>query len=108
MNRGDAKTLTLNIFINNEPITSDYADEIEVTFNKECGSFCVQKTLSNGDITWNEAVSKYQMFLSQEDTFKLKTGVNTVQLRLLKGDVVISSIINSFTIGGVNSKEVLE
>lgn len=108
MNRGDATTLTLNIFINGEPITNDYADEIEITFNKECGSFCVQKTLSDEQIVWNASSEKYEMFLTQEDTFKLRTGVNTVQLRLLKDGNVISSIINSFNIGGVNSKEVLE
>ena len=107
MNRGDATVISLDITIDDEPIEQDYADDVEVTFNPQCGSNCVQKSLKDETIYWDATTSKYLMFLTQEDTYKLKTGANTVQLRVLKDDIVTSTAINTFFLGNVNSKEIL-
>jgi hypothetical protein len=107
MNRGDAGVLSLDIDIIDEPISQDFADDIEVTFNPQCGPNCVQKSLKDGTIYWDATTSKYLMFLQQADTYKMKTGANTVQCRLLKDNIVVSSGINTFFLGNVNSKEIL-
>lgn len=108
MNRGDANYLTLNIKVNSVDIGQHYADEIELTFNKENGLHTIKKTLSDGGITWNATRNKFMAYLSQEDTFNLEDGANTWQIRLLKDDVVISNTISIINIGDANSKEVLE
>lgn len=107
MNRGDAVTLTLNIKVDNVYITENYADEIELTFNKQNELECVQKTLSNGDIVWNETEGKYQVTLSQKDTYKFRPCTNSVQIRILKDGQVISSAINTIEVGETNSQNTL-
>lgn len=108
MNRGDAQKVVLTINVDDEPITENYADEIELTFNRDGNLHNIRKTLSNNQITWNSTLEQYEVFLSQEDTFKMVEGDNPVQLRVLKDGVVISSNIMTFILGGVNSKEVLD
>ena len=107
MNRGDSTYLSLNITISGIPITEDYADEIELTFNPQDSCYCVQKYLSKGDIIWNNVKQKYEAFLSQQDSFKLHSGDNHYQIRLLKNGSVVSSKFGAFILGNVNSKEVL-
>ena len=107
MNRGDAQYIGLSIKINNVPIDEDFPDEIELTFNPECCSHCVRKTLNDGEITWNPETSKFEAFLSQSDTFKMIAGYNSWQIRVLKDSMVISSRQGGLTLGDVNSREEL-
>ena len=107
MNRGDAQAVYLNITVDGNPIDQYYADEIEVTFNPELHGHSVRKTLSAGDIYWDDEVHQYALVLSQEDTFILHPGNNTWQLRLMKDTFVVSTIIGKIAIGDVNSKRIL-
>ena len=107
MNRGDAELVKLTIMLDDVPIEEGYADDIELTFNPQCGMFCVQKSLQDETIYWSNQYGCYVTFITQEDSFKMKVGTNTVQLRILKNNTVISSTLNSFILGGVNSHEVL-
>lgn len=107
MNRGDAKIIKLEILIDNTPITESYADEIELTINKQGDVHCIKKTLSNGDIVWNSEYGMYEVYLSQNDTFTLCDGNNPSQIRILKNNLVVSSGLVKFELGDANSKEEL-
>lgn len=107
MNRGDANTIILNINVNTQPIPENFADEIELTFNPQNSLHSVRKTKKDGTIIWNDELNKFTCYLSQEDTYKLLTGSNTWQIRLLKDNMVMSTILGDFALGAVNSKEVL-
>ena len=107
MNRGDAQAIALNITVDGEPIDEHYADELEITFNPELHGHSVRKTLSSGEIFWNQDEGKYFTTLSQEDTFTLCAGVNTWQLRLMRDSFVISTVIGKLVLGDANSKRVL-
>lgn len=107
MNKGDANWLFLNIKINGSNITQNYADEIELTFNKLANN-SITKSLQEETIVWDITTSKFKTFLSQEETFKFNVGINNWQIRILKDDNVISNIISTITIGDVNSRNVLK
>lgn len=107
MNRGDAQYIELSITIDGVPITEDYPDEIELTFNPECCNHSVRKLLSDGGITWNELNDKFQVFLTQADTFTMKAGCNSWQIRVLKDDMVISSKQGDINLGETNSRKEL-
>lgn len=109
MNRGDAQYIELTITIDGVPITEDYPDEIELTFNhEECPSNnSVRKLLSKGEIEWNDLNDKFQTFLTQADTFKMKSGSNTWQIRVMKDDIVISSKQGVINLGDSNSRKEL-
>lgn len=107
MNRGDAQIISLSINIDGEPISEGYADDIELTFNAQSGAHCVKKKLKNGTIAWDAANNRYAAYLSQEDTFRFTVGDNKWQLRLLKGNIVISTQFGTLSVGDANSKEVL-
>ena len=106
MNRGDAKIIKLDILIDDAPITEAYADEIELTINKQGDVHCIKKTLSKGEITWNNEYGMYEVYFSQSDTFVLGDGNNPAQIRILKDNKVVSSGLVRLKIGDVNSKEV--
>ena len=108
MNRGDAKIMSLNIKIAGVPIEQGFADEIELTINPQNTQNCVKKKLSDETIEWDSTRQKYIVFLTQEDTFKLIVGNNSYQLRVKKGNDVISSTIKYIKFGRTNSTEVLE
>lgn len=107
MNRGDAQNIALTINIDGEPITEGYAEEIELTFNPNGCNHQVIKSLKKNEIYWNDLEDKYFTMLTQQDTFKMKAGVNTWQLRLLKDGEVISTAIGQLVLGEANSSEVL-
>ena len=107
MNRGDTANISLDISIDDTSITEGYADDIEVTFNPNQSPYCVTKSLKNGGIVWDTENETYVMRLAQSDTFKLRTGENGWQVRLLIGDDVISSDIQTIEIGPANSANVL-
>lgn len=107
MNKGDAQYVVLSVNIDGKPLEKDFADNIELTFNSQATAYCVQKSLKKGTIVWSEDDQKYIVFLTQMDTFKMKNGVNTWQLRVSKDRNVISTTIGSFMLGDVNSKEVI-
>lgn len=107
MNRGDTANISLDISIDDAPIAEGYADDIEVTFNPNQSPYCVMKSLKNGGISWDAESAKYVMRLAQSDTFKLRTGENGWQVRLLIGDDVMSSDIQTIEIGPVNSASIL-
>ena len=107
MNRGDALGLVLYITVNDEPITQEYADQIELTLNPELQGHSVRKILSDGGIYWEPSEERFIARLTQADTFALKPGTNTWQLRVLKGEMVISTIIGKINVGDANSKRVL-
>lgn len=105
MNRGDAFIIGLGILVDKAPITEDYADEIEFTLNPEASENFVQKKLTSGEIFWN--TDKFFLYLSQEDTFKCKSGTNKWQIRIKKDSNVISSTMGKLVLGEANSREVL-
>lgn len=107
MNRGDAQYIVLSININGEPLEEGYPDDIELTFNAQATAYCVQKSLKKGTIQWNSQEGKYVTFLNQADTYTMKNGLNTWQLRLLKNENVISTSIGKFILGETNSREVI-
>lgn len=104
MNRGDAKVIGFNICINGSPIERDYPDDIEFVINSDD---VVRKTLSSSAIYWDAANERFETYLSQQDTFKLDVGKNRWQLRLIKDNIVVSTLIGVILIGEVISDEVL-
>lgn len=69
-NQGDTSYLYLEYTINDQPITEDMLDDIEVSIGNK------QYTVSGGDIIWNANhvcesgfVGCYVLWLDQEDTF---------------------------------------
>lgn len=108
MNRGDSRYISLAIRVNGKLIDETYSDDIELTINPQSAQSCVQKTLKNGEIVWNNTLKRYVAFISQNDSFRLKNGSNNWQVRLLKGEVVVSTTFGSLEVGPVNSREILE
>lgn len=105
INKGDAKLLWLNICVKGTPIEKDFPEELELTFNSNDG---LRKTLSDGTIFWDPSNKKYVTFLTQEDTYSLNQGKNSWQLRLMKNNMVVSTMIGVLVIGKVISERVLE
>lgn len=107
MNKGDATYILLDIKIDDEPIIEGTADDIELSFNLHQLPYAVRKSLKNGDIVWDANYQQYKVYLSQQDTFKMRDGENTWQLRVLIGDEVLSTNLDIIEIGPVNSAKVL-
>lgn len=107
MNRGDSFYIKLEITIDGHFIEEGFADEIELTLNPQEIFNCVQKTLTNEEIYWDDSQNAYVCFLNQEDTFKLFAGNNSYQIRVLQGNEVISTNFGILRLGDVNSKEIL-
>lgn len=112
-NKGDTLQLTLNYTINGTPLEKDAYDEIELQLNSQTNRNSVKLLMSEGDIGYDVSTSKYVVFLSQAQTFKLKQNeLNEdsdieYQIRILIGTKVISSDIGTFILGPVLSKKVL-
>ncbi len=113
-NKGDTLRLILNYQLNGEDLEKDYFDDIELQLNSQSGRNSVKLLYSLGEIIFDDELSKYVVYLSQEQTFKLKQNqLNEdsdveYQLRVLLNSTVVSSDIGTFTIGPVLSKKVLE
>lgn len=107
MNRGDAFYLSLDITLDGKPIVDGYADDIELTINPQSNQACVQKSLLKGDLVWDLNKNCYTTYLSQQDTYRMREGINTWQLRVLKEDIVTSTTFGEICLGKVNSREVL-
>ena len=93
MNQGDALYIALDYKVNGESITENQFDEIE---------FCIGENrylLSEGQIVWNEDAQKYYIFVNQLETFKLQRNPIEYQLRLRKGEEVISTPVEKLTVG---------
>lgn len=119
MNRGDTSFLMLDYTINGDPLVENAYNEIELTINEDSSFRCVKKLLSKGEITWGsitydddqgqpQTFTGYYAHLDQEETFKLQSGTNEVQLRILSNDEVGSSAVSTMELGRVLSSEVLD
>ncbi len=107
MNKGDSIRLVLDFSVNGKEIEQEQFEEIELQLNKEgYGRYYVKLLLSQGDMEWDEELSKYVAFLPQEETLRLPEIVN-YQLRCYKDDTVISSDIGHFHLGDVLSRRIL-
>ena len=114
INKGDTLQLILNYQLNGSDLEQDYFDDIELQLNSQSGRNSVKLLYSLGEIVWDSEKNKYVVYLSQEQTFKLKQNqLNEdsdveYQLRVLLNSAVVSSDVGTFTIGPVLSKKVLE
>lgn len=110
MNNGDALYIVLDYKVDGEPIQEGQFDEIEFSIGDKYAKNSVRFLFSNGDISWDPNLEKYTLFITQRDTLKLSSGVNTYveyQVRLRKDDVVISSPVETLQIGRSVSKQVI-
>lgn len=103
MNRGDTAILMLNYTFNGEPLMEGAYQEIELQINPD--DYGVKKLLSLGQIEWGsvtyedehgdeQTFTGYYCFLNQAETFDLREGKNTVQLRVMVNSDVGSSAIS--------------
>ncbi len=107
MNKGDSIRLVLDFSVNGKEIEQDQFEEIELQLNNEGYSrYNVKFLLSQGDMEWDEELSKYVVLLPQEETLKLP-GTVEYQLRCYKDGTVISSNIGRFCLGDILSRRVL-
>ena len=84
MMRGDAFSLPIRIDTNSGSATADSFAEVEI-----CIGNTVRKTLSAGEITYDEERSLFLVPLTQEETFGLHSRVRiTVRCKYANGDVV--------------------
>lgn len=116
MNRGDTAILMLDYTFNGDPLQEGAYQEIELQLNPQGAG--VKKLLSLGQIVWGsvtyednhgdeQTFTGYYAFLTQEETFNLRNGKNTVQLRVMINDEVGSSAISEMSLGEVLSNKVL-
>lgn len=84
MMRGDAFSLPIRIDTNSDSASADSFAEVEI-----CIGNTIRKTLSAGEITYDEERSLFLVPLTQEETFGLHSRVRiTVRCKYLNGDVV--------------------
>lgn len=83
MMTGDAYLLPIGITLEGAQATDGAFEEIEVTIGS------VRKTMSEGDITFDEESEDFFVRFTQEDTFKLR-GKKNVQMRVkfANGEVI--------------------
>ena len=116
-NEGDTTILMLNYTLNGEALTENSYQEMELQINPQ-GSFnAVKKLLSDGGIAWDsvsyeengttKTFTGYVVYLTQEETFKIRKGTATFQLRIMQNDEVGSSDITSMNVGDALSTKVL-
>lgn len=119
MNRGDTACLILNYNLNGSPLAENEYQEIELQINEQSSLQSIKKLLSKKEIEWTsvtylddegieQSFTGYVAYLSQEETFKLSSGVSNVQLRIMLNDEVGSSAFTALDLGKVLSREVLE
>ena len=118
-NRGDTAYLLLNYQVNGEPMIQGAYQEIELQINRQDDFRSVKKLFSLGEITWEEnytyiddngneqTFTGYVCALSQEDTFKISSGISNIQLRVMLNDEVGSSETQTLDLGCVLSDKVL-
>ena len=94
MMQGDQYRIPISLEENSVPITQDDIKDLEVFVG------LYRKTLSNGDIEFDENESVFYVYVTQKETFSMRGDVK-VQARILypSGDVVGVSlgIINFIT-----------
>lgn len=114
---GDTTILMLDYQLNGEDLTENTYDEMELQLNPQSSFNSVKKLLSKNEITWStvyyeedgetKTFTGYVVELSQQDTFKLRDGKTSAQLRIMFDGNVGSSEISIFDIGNTLSTEVL-
>ena len=114
---GDTTILMLDYQLNGEDLTENTYDEMELQLNPQSSFNSVKKLLSKNEITWStvyyeedgetKTFTGYVVELSQQDTFKLRDGKTSAQLRIMLDGNVGSSEISIFDIGNTLSTEVL-
>lgn len=118
-NRGDTAYLLLNYTINDEPLTQQAVDELELQINVQGDYRSIKKLLSTGGIYWDDSFtyedsegqtqtfSGFIVALDQEDTFAMSRGKSEIQLRAMVGGEVGSSEIETIELGNALSNRVL-
>lgn len=98
MNLGDTYLIDLDYTVNGVSLADFEPDEIEFYFGPN------RFLLSDGSITLNEETRTYQVFVDQEQSFKLNTKWTEYQIRIKKGEFVSSPCINGTAIGNAISR----
>ena len=119
-NRGDTAYFLLDYEVNGEAMIQGAYQEIELQINKQSVTSSVKKLFSKNEIVWKEdfyykdnegtehSFTGYVAALTQEDTFKIKDGKASIQVRVMLNDEVGSSEEQELDVGKILSKEVLE
>lgn len=98
--RGDTKDLAFKIKQEDTYITLDDCTEIEVQINSDSDSGKnITKTLSGGDITFDEGTNTFHVLLSQLDTFKCPVGINNFQVRVVRSNGVKATTTAQLMVG---------
>ncbi len=101
MNRGDTLTIVLDYTVDGAPIEQGQFDEIEFSIGSK------RYTLTGEDITWDESLGKYTLFIGQNDSFAIGNNSASYQVRFRKGTEVVSTDINRLAIGGTISTTII-
>lgn len=119
LNSGDTVYLLLDYLVNGEPMQEGVYQEIELQINKEDNFRAVKKLYSLGEIVYMtdmqyedaegqvQSYTGYVCSLSQDDTFKISSGISEIQLRVMLNGEVGSAKCKSLDIGKVLSHRVL-
>lgn len=100
MRHGDSFVLLLDYTANNIPLVEFEPDEIEFYFGK------YRFLLTEGNITLDQDLNKYSVFIDQEMTFNLGAFVD-YQIRIKKGIFVSAFCVGLVELGDTISKEVI-
>lgn len=110
IHQGDSYSIYLDYYINNEPLTNEYADlEFTIKALDQNGiSRTLQFYLSKGEIQWDDDEGKFYISLSQEETFLFNEAI-VYQLRVyLENGDVYADDVNCSEVGKSLSKKVLD
>jgi len=113
MNRGDTLYLLLNYQVNGRNLVQGAYEEIELQLNNQSSSASIKKLLSDGDIVWKKVTynggsfTGYVVHLTQAETFTLRAGETSCQLRIKMNGEVGASEISDFDLESVLSTQVL-
>ena len=103
----------LDYQVNGRNLVNGAYEEIEFQINNDSTAKSIKKLLSNGEIEWKRITydggvfTGYVVYLNQEETFSLREGESTVQLRIKMGGEVGSSEESEFSLGSVLSSRVI-
>lgn len=102
--RGDSLDFKFKIKKGETYITFDECAEVELTINSNI-AFGIKKTKEN--MTFDVETNFFVVRLEQEDTFKLLTGNNKVQVRVIMDNNATATLIGSILVGEVLSSQVI-
>lgn len=105
--RGDTKTLIFKIKKDGTEIDDTDLDDIEFQINKSFTNNVIKKLMSAGQVSYDSDEHYFSVYLTQEDTFTCKEGINKFQIRLVYGGEVKATLKGDIFVGDVLSEGVL-